>query len=43
VMLSNANINSNSLAINGPTQSLGNNLVFANSSDGTTPTIVSPR
>ena len=43
VMLSNASINSNSLAINGPTQSLGNNLIFANSIDGTTPTIVSPR
>jgi len=43
VMLSNANITSNSIAINGPTQSLGNNLVFSNASDGTTPTIVSPR
>jgi len=43
VMLSNANITSNSLAINGPTQSLGNNLIFANSVDGTTPTIIAAR
>ncbi|MCA6122646.1 right-handed parallel beta-helix repeat-containing protein [Bradyrhizobium sp. WSM 1704] len=43
VTLSNSSINSNSTAISGPTRSLGNNLIFANPVEGTTPTIVSAR
>ena len=43
VSLQSSSIDSNSVAISGPTQSLGNNRIFANSIDGTTPTIVSPR
>ncbi|MCA6122643.1 hypothetical protein J6500_12170 [Bradyrhizobium sp. WSM 1704] len=43
VTLSNSSINSNSTAISGPTRSLGNNLIFANPAEGTTPTIVSAR
>jgi hypothetical protein len=41
VALTHSSINSNSTAISGATQSLGNNLIFANSADGTAPTIVS--
>ena len=41
VALDNARINSNSTAISGATQSLGNNLLFANSVNGTPPTIIS--
>jgi hypothetical protein len=43
VTLSNSSISSNSTAISGPTRSLGNNLIFANPAEGTTPTIVSAR
>src|SRR2546423_6646605 len=41
VLLSDSAIDSNSTAISGATQSSGNNRIFANSSKGTAPTIVS--
>jgi len=41
--LSLSQIVSNTTAISGATQSTGNNLIFGNSSDGTTPTIISSR
>jgi parallel beta helix pectate lyase-like protein len=41
VALTHSSINSNSTAISGATQSLGNNLIFANSINGTAPTIIS--
>jgi hypothetical protein len=41
VTLANSSINSNTTAISGPTQSLGNNVISANSAKGTAPTIVS--
>jgi parallel beta helix pectate lyase-like protein len=43
VALRDSSINSNSVAIQGPTQSLGNDFIFGNSADGTAPTIVSGR
>jgi parallel beta helix pectate lyase-like protein len=41
ITLSNSGINSNSTAINGATQSYGNNRLVGNSSKGTAPTIIS--
>ena len=41
VTLSNSDINSNTTAISGPTQSYGNNRLVGNSTKGTAPTIIS--
>ena len=41
VTLSNSDINSNSTAISGATQSYGNNRLVGNSTKGTAPTIIS--
>ncbi|QPF81848.1 right-handed parallel beta-helix repeat-containing protein [Bradyrhizobium genosp. L] len=43
VAVQNSSVNSNTTAISGATQSLGNNLLFANIADGTAPTIISGR